>query len=73
MLVREKTKREVEIEDIMRQLKQLDDDKSSLKHLKAMELQTLKSQHEQSLHESISHSKQLQADIDLLQEQISKS
>lgn len=43
ILVREKTKREVEIEDIMRQLKQLDDEKSSLKHLKAMELHTLKS------------------------------
>jgi hypothetical protein len=46
VLMSEKHQREVEIEDLLRQVKKVDDEKSSLLHLKSMELHTMKSNHE---------------------------
>ncbi len=71
-LMRDKNRREVDIEDIQRQLKQVEEDNASVKHLKAMELQTLKSAHEQALLASQAQAKQLQSDIEHVQDQIAK-
>lgn len=73
VLSREKNEREVEIEDALRQVKTLDDQRSSLAHLKSMELHTMKSNHEQSVLAKRSQIKQLQVEIDLIADQISKS
>jgi len=48
-LIREKTGRELEVEDILRQIKQLDDEKSQLHHFKQLEVSNLRGTHEAAL------------------------
>ena len=42
-----KTKRELEVEDVLREIKALEDEKSQVVHLKSMELSTMRGAHEQ--------------------------
>ena len=48
-LIELKTKRELEVEDVLREIKALEDEKSQVVHLKSMELSTLRGAHEQVL------------------------
>ena len=68
-----KTKRELEVEDVLRQIKALEDEKSQVVHLKSMELSTLRGAHEQVIAGKQGMIKQLQAEIELLQEHIGKN
>jgi hypothetical protein len=68
-----KTKRELEVEDVLRQIKALEDEKSQVVHLKSMELSTLRGAHEQVMAGKQGTIKQLQAEIELLQEHIGKN
>jgi hypothetical protein len=68
-----KTKRELEVEDVLRQIKALEDEKSQVVHLKSMELSTMRGAHEQAMAGKQGTIKQLQAEIELLQEHIGKN
>ena len=68
-----KTKRELEVEDVLREIKALEDEKSQVVHLKSMELSTLRGAHEQVMAGKQGTIKQLQAEIELLQEHIGKN
>jgi hypothetical protein len=66
LLVREKTSKEVEIEDGQRQIKQLDEDKAGFLHLKQLEALNLRSTHEAAMATKQLSVKQCQAEIELL-------
>jgi hypothetical protein len=68
-----KTKRELEVEDVLREIKAIEDEKSQVVHLKSMELSTLRGAHEQAMAGKQGTIKQLQAEIELLQEHIGKN
>lgn len=60
------------LEDINRQVKQLDEERSSFLHLKQLEAQTLKAQHEQAMLAAQEQAKSLTGELQLLREHIAK-
>lgn len=72
-LVQDKTTLELEIEDLYRQIKLKDDEKSNILNLKAIELNNLKSNHEKKISEKTAYIKQVQSEIEQLKDQITKN